>query len=62
MSEDKSTTVEEVSAAPTSVPLLAPANGIPPVVDTDQKFAAALAQLTSGRGPFCSRCRTSLRI
>ena len=52
MSEDKSTTVEEVSAAPTSVPLLAPANGIPPVVDTDQKFAAALAQLTSGRGPF----------
>ena len=52
MSEDKSTTVEEVSAAPTSVPLLSPANGIPPVVDTDQKFAAALAQLTSGRGPF----------
>ncbi len=52
MSEDKSTTVEEVPAAPTSVPLLAPANGIPPVVDTDQKFAAALAQLTSGRGPF----------
>ncbi len=52
MSEDKSTTVEEVPATPTSVPLLAPANGIPPVVDTDQKFAAALAQLTSGRGPF----------
>ena len=52
MSEDKSTAVEEVPAAPTSVPLLAPANGIPPVVDTDQKFAAALAQLTSGRGPF----------
>ena len=39
MSEDKSTTVEEVSAAPTSIPLLSPANGIPPVVDTDQKFA-----------------------
>jgi len=52
MSEDKSTAVEEVPAAPTSVPLLAPANGIPLVVDTDQKFAAALAQLTSGRGPF----------
>ena len=43
MSEDNSTPVEEVPAAPTSVPLLSPANGIPPVVDTDQKFAAALA-------------------
>ena len=52
MSEDKSTAVEEVPAAPTSVPLLSPANGIPPVVDTDQKFAAALAQLTAGQGPF----------
>lgn len=52
MSEDISTVEEEVPAAPTSVPLLAPANGIPPVVDTDQKFADALAQLSSGRGPF----------
>jgi ribonuclease D len=52
MSEDKATAVEELPAAPTSVPLLAPANGIPPVVDTDQKFAAALAQLTAGSGPF----------
>jgi ribonuclease D len=51
MSEDIPAT-EEVSVAPTSVPLLAPANGIPSVVDTDQKFEAALEQLTTGHGPF----------
>jgi ribonuclease D len=36
----------------TAVPLLAPANGVPPVIDTDAAFKSALAQLASGKGPF----------
>ncbi len=36
----------------TAVPLLAPANGVPPVIDTEATFKSALAQLASGKGPF----------
>jgi ribonuclease D len=36
----------------TAVPLLAPANGVPPVIDTEVAFKSALVQLASGKGPF----------
>jgi ribonuclease D len=36
----------------TAVPLLAPANGVPPVIDTEAAFKSALSQLASGKGPF----------
>jgi len=52
MVEDTSESAENTEAASTAVPLLAPANGIPPVVDTDQRFEATLSQLAAGRGPF----------
>ncbi len=39
---------EEISA----VPLLAPAGGTPPVIDTPSAFEHALSQLTLGSGPF----------
>lgn len=52
MAEETSAPEESVSSAPTAKPLLAPANGVPPVVDTDQKFEATLSQLAAGRGPF----------
>jgi ribonuclease D len=52
MSQDNPTVADPESAAPTSVPLLAPANGVPPIVDTDAKFEATLLQLSNGRGPF----------
>ena len=35
-----------------AVPLLHPAQGTPPVIDTAAKFQDALAQLTQGHGPF----------
>jgi ribonuclease D len=34
------------------VPLLQPAQGTPPVIDTEAKFKDALAQLSQGHGPF----------
>ena len=34
------------------VPLLQPAGGTPPVIDTESKFKDALAQLAQGHGPF----------
>ena len=39
---------EEVAA----VPLLQPAEGTPPVIDTESKFKEALVQLAQGHGPF----------
>jgi ribonuclease D len=35
-----------------AVPLLQPAQGTPPVIDTESKFQDALAQLSQGSGPF----------
>jgi len=34
------------------VPLLLPASGVPPVIDTESSFIEALAKLTKGHGPF----------
>ena len=34
------------------VPLLQPAEGTPPVIDTDSQFKDAIAQLAQGHGPF----------
>ena len=42
------TTPEVIDA----VPLLVPANGVPDVIDTPEKFESALAQLKKGNGPF----------
>ena len=36
----------------TAVPLLQPANGTPPVIDTESAFESALTQLAQGHGPF----------
>jgi ribonuclease D len=36
----------------TAVPLLQPAQGTPPVIDTESAFEAALTQLAQGHGPF----------
>jgi ribonuclease D len=44
-----SETTPEVSDA---VPLLAPADGVPKVIDTEEKFKAALHMLQQGSGPF----------
>lgn len=52
MTEETINTPEEAVAVATAVPLLRPANGIPPVVDTDTRFAAALQELSKGKGPF----------
>ena len=35
-----------------AVPLLAPAQGVPDVIDTPEKFESALVQLKKGNGPF----------
>jgi ribonuclease D len=37
---------------PTAVPLLAPVDGVPEVIDTDEKFEIAINQLNEGFGPF----------
>ena len=44
-----SETESEVSVA---VPLLAPADGVPEIVDTEEKFEATLVALAKGSGPF----------
>jgi len=44
-----SETTPEVSDA---VPLLVPADGVPEVIDTEEKFTAALHMLQQGSGPF----------
>jgi len=43
---------EITSEVPVAVPLLAPADGVPEVVDTAEKFEAALSALDKGTGPF----------
>lgn len=52
MTQEAINSPEESASVITAVPLLAPANGIPPVVDTDARFADALKELSRGRGPF----------
>ena len=37
---------------PVATPLLRPADGVPAVIDTEDAFDAALAQLAQGTGPF----------
>lgn len=44
-----SDTTPEVTSA---VPLLAPVDGVPDVIDTDEKFEIAIDALTNGFGPF----------
>ncbi|MEY3364230.1 MAG: hypothetical protein RL332_30 [Actinomycetota bacterium] len=43
---------ETTPDVPVAVPLLAPAQGVPDVIDTPEKFEFALAQLKKGNGPF----------
>jgi ribonuclease D len=43
---------ESTPDAPVAVPLLAPALGVPEVVDTKEKFDSALQTLEKGTGPF----------
>jgi ribonuclease D len=52
MVEDIAASAESAAPVTTATPLLAPANGIPQVVDNDQRFESALSQLAAGRGPF----------
>ena len=52
MVAENSENTESASSEPTAIPLLAPADGIPVVVDNDERFAATLSQLTAGHGPF----------
>jgi ribonuclease D len=55
--EDKIEMVEEVlpieaEPAPTAIPLLAPAEGVPIIINNDSLFEKALADLAQGTGPF----------
>jgi len=55
--ENKIEMVEEVlpiepEPAPTAIPLLAPAEGVPIIIDNDSLFEKALAELAQGTGPF----------
>ena len=43
---------ESTPDAPAAVPLLAPAEGVPDIVDTEEKFDSALLSLEKGTGPF----------
>jgi len=43
---------ETTPDVPVAVPLLAPAQGVPDVIDAPEKFESALAQLKKGNGPF----------
>ena len=43
---------ESTPDTPAAVPLLAPAEGVPDVVDTEEKFYSALQSLEKGTGPF----------
>ena len=52
MVAENSEKTESAGSEPTAIPLLAPADGIPVVVDNDERFAATLSQLTAGHGPF----------
>ena len=52
MAEETTANLESEVSAPNAKPLLAPANGIPPIVDSDQRFETTLSQLAAGHGPF----------
>ncbi|CAB4817259.1 unannotated protein [freshwater metagenome] len=43
---------ETTPDTPAAVPLLVPSDGVPDVVDTEEKFTSALKSLESGTGPF----------
>lgn len=43
---------ETTPEVPAAVPLLAPAQGVPDVIETSEKFESALDQLKKGDGPF----------
>jgi ribonuclease D len=43
---------ETTPDTPVAIPLVAPAQGVPDVVDTEEKFIVALHDLESGSGPF----------
>ena len=43
---------ETTPEVPAAVPLLAPAQGVPDVIETSEKFESALDQLRKGDGPF----------
>ncbi len=43
---------ETTPEVPAAVPLLAPAQGVPDVIETSEKFESALDQLRKGSGPF----------
>lgn len=43
---------ETTPEVPVAVPLLAPSQGVPEVIDTPEKFESALVELESGTGPF----------
>jgi len=43
---------ETEPVAPVAIPLIAPAHGVPAVVDTEEKFITALHDLENGSGPF----------
>jgi len=43
---------EVTPEVPAAIPLLAPADGVPEVVDTAEKFESALKELKKGAGPF----------
>jgi ribonuclease D len=47
---------------PVAVPLLAPAQGVPEVIDTPEKFESALVELEQRHRPLRRRCRTSIRL
>jgi ribonuclease D len=44
--------VDQETPAPTAVPLLAPENGVPEVIESESLFEKALSELASGSGPF----------
>ena len=43
---------ETTPQTPEALPLLTPAEGVPPVVDTEEKFLQVLDALKNGSGPF----------
>jgi len=44
--------IEQAPQEPAPTPLLHPADGVPPIINTEELFDAALAQLALGTGPF----------
>jgi ribonuclease D len=52
MSEDNLKEDNQETPENTSVPLLAPHNGTPDVIDSQEEFAEAIDQLAKGSGPF----------